>query len=92
VLSWSLLEAMSCGCAIVASDTAPLREAIIDGETGLLTDFFDANALSEKVVSLLEDPALRVKLGHAARKFAVENYDLKKVCLPKMMGYIKSLA
>jgi glycosyltransferase involved in cell wall biosynthesis len=92
VLSWSLLEAMSCGCAIVASDTAPLREAIIDGETGLLTDFFDANALSEKVVGLLDDPALRVKLGHAARKFAVKNYDLKKVCLPKMMGYIKSLA
>lgn len=92
VLSWSLLEAMSCGCAIVASDTAPLREAIIDGQTGLLTDFFDAEALAEQVVGLLENPALRQQLGDAARKFAVENYDLKTVCLPKMLSYINSLA
>jgi len=39
VLSWSLLEAMSVGCAIVASDTAPLREAILHDETGRLVDF-----------------------------------------------------
>lgn len=91
VLSWSLLEAMSCGCAIVASDTAPLREAIIDRQTGLLTDFFDAKALAEEVVGLLGDPALRQQLGDAARKFAVENYDLKTVCLPKILSYIDRL-
>ena len=39
MLSWSLLEAMSAGCAIVASDTAPLREAIRHDETGVLVDF-----------------------------------------------------
>ena len=41
VLSWSLLEAMSAGAAIVASDTAPVKEAMVDGETGLFIDFFD---------------------------------------------------
>lgn len=41
VLSWSLLEAMSAGCAIVASDTAPVREVINHNETGLWVDFFD---------------------------------------------------
>jgi glycosyltransferase involved in cell wall biosynthesis len=92
VLSWSLLEAMSCGCAIVASDTAPLREAIVDDHTGLLTDFFDAKQLSNQVVRLLENPDLRDRLGKAARAFAVENYDLKTVCLPKMLSYIKTLA
>ena len=39
VASWSLREAMACGCAIVASDTAPVREFISDGETGVLTPF-----------------------------------------------------
>lgn len=91
VLSWSLLEAMSCGCAIVASDTAPLQEAIVDGQTGLLADFFDAQALSDRVVQLLESPELRAKLGNAAREFAVKNYDLKTVCLPKMLSYINEL-
>ncbi|MFN3919467.1 MAG: glycosyltransferase, partial [Methylohalobius sp.] len=41
VLSWSLLEAMSVGCAIAASDTPPVREAIHHGETGRLVGFFD---------------------------------------------------
>lgn len=40
VLSWSLLEAMSAGSAIVASDIPPLREVISHGENGLLVDFF----------------------------------------------------
>ena len=41
VLSWSLLEAMSAGAAIVASDTPPVKEAMVDGETGMFVDFFD---------------------------------------------------
>lgn len=91
VLSWSLLEAMACGCAIVASDTAPLREAIIDGETGVLVDFFDPDSLAQKVCDLLEDPRRRQALGKQARKFAVSHYDLESVCLPRMIGLIEQL-
>ena len=40
VLSWSLLETMSAGGAILASDTAPVRKVIFDDETELLTNFF----------------------------------------------------
>lgn len=92
VLSWSLLEAMSAGCAIVASDTQPLREAITHDETGRLVSFFDAAALADEVCGLLDDPAARARLGAAARLFAQENYDLKTVCLPKQLAWVASMA
>jgi glycosyltransferase involved in cell wall biosynthesis len=59
VLSWSLLEAMATGCRIIASDTAPVREVIRDGENGELVDFFDPAAISQKIVTALNDS------GHA---------------------------
>jgi glycosyltransferase involved in cell wall biosynthesis len=82
VLSWSLLEAMSVGCAIVASDTQPLHEAIIDTETGLFVDFFDHTKLSNTVVSLMNDKELRNRLGANARRNAIANFDLNTKCLP----------
>lgn len=92
VLSWSLLEAMSAGCAIVASDTQPLHEAIRHNETGILVDFFDSVALTKNVCDLLDDPAVRARLGANARAFAVANYDLKTVCLPKQLKWVAELA
>jgi glycosyltransferase involved in cell wall biosynthesis len=92
VLSWSLLEAMSAGCAIVASDTAPVREAIRHGETGQLVDFFDPAALAQQVIALCDDPAERAKLGAQARAFAVENYDLETQCLPGQIEWVERLA
>ena len=92
VLSWSLLEAMSVGCAIVASDTQPLREAIRHDETGRLVDFFDVAGLTNEVCALLQDPAARAKLGASARAFAQGNYDLKTVCLPRQLEWVEGLA
>lgn len=91
VLSWSLLEAMSCGCAIVASDTAPVREAIHPGTTGVLTDFFDASALADRVCELLDDASTRQRLGANARDFAIGHYDLQRVCLPRQREWVESL-
>jgi glycosyltransferase involved in cell wall biosynthesis len=92
VLSWSLLEAMSAGCAIVASDTAPVREAIRHGETRQLVDFFDPAALAQQVIDLCKNPAERARLGAQARAFAVENYDLETRCLPGKMAWVQGLA
>ena len=92
VLSWSLLEAMSVGCAIVASNTQPLQEAVHHDDTGRLVDFFDSAALTDEVCALLDDPAARVRLGANARAFAVANYDLRTVCLPKQLAWIAKLA
>lgn len=92
VLSWSLLEAMSVGCAIVASNTQPLLEAVDQGETGRLVDFFDSTGLANEVCALLDDPAAREKLGINARAFAQANYDLKRVCLPRQLQWVEALA
>ncbi|MGB7319556.1 MAG: glycosyltransferase [Planktotalea sp.] len=92
VLSWSLLEAMSTEAAILASDTAPVLEAIRHDETGWLTDFFDADALVEKADALLDDKETRARLGKAAREFVLKTYDLKTQCLPKQLDWVKSLA
>ncbi|SLN69093.1 GDP-mannose-dependent alpha-(1-2)-phosphatidylinositol mannosyltransferase [Roseovarius litorisediminis] len=91
VLSWSLMEAMGCEAAIVASDTAPVREAITDNETGLLVDFFDTDALVGRVCALLEDRATRKRLGQAARKLMREHYDLRTICLPRQMNWVNGL-
>lgn len=92
VLSWSLLEAMSAGCAIVASDTKPLREAIVHRETGLLVDFFDPDGLAREVCALAGDPEARSDLGARARMFAQAHYDLRTVCLPRQLQWVLDLA
>jgi glycosyltransferase involved in cell wall biosynthesis len=91
VLSWSLLEAMSAGCAIVASDTPPVREAVVDKQTGRLVDFFDVAGFSDNVIALCEDPQERKRLGHAAREFALSQYDLRSHCLPGQLAWVQSL-
>lgn len=92
VLSWSLIEAMSVGCAIVASDTAPVQEVITNDVNGRLVDFFSHDHLADAVLSLFDDPVSRARLGLAARQRAMENYDLKQVCLPRQLRWVDTLA
>jgi glycosyltransferase involved in cell wall biosynthesis len=82
---------MSAGCAIVASDTQPLHEAIRPNETGKLVNFFDASALTREVCTLLDNPAERERLGANARAFAQSHYDLQSVCLPAQLKWVESL-
>jgi glycosyltransferase involved in cell wall biosynthesis len=56
VLGWSCIEAMSTGCLVVGSRTAPVEEAIADGKNGVLVDFFDVGALSAAVCEALARP------------------------------------
>ena len=92
VLSWSLLEAMSAGCAIVASDTQPLHEAITHELTGRLVNFFDPQALAAEVCALLDTPQARQQLGHNARAFAQQHYDLQTICLPRQLAWVEKLS
>lgn len=70
VASWSLRESLAAGCAVVGSDTPPVREFITHGVNGLLVPFFDPPGLARTVLDLLEDPALSRRLRENARKYA----------------------
>lgn len=91
VLSWSLLEAMSMEATIVSSDVAPVREAIQHGETGLLVDFFDIEALANQVIDVLSAPEKYKHLGPAARQKVVKSYDFRTKCLPEHIRQMNAL-
>lgn len=91
VLSWSLLEAMAMEATIVAADVPPVREAMEDGKTGLLTDFFDPKALAAKVVDVLARPDDYAHLGPAARADVVARFDYETVCRPEQIRRMNSL-
>lgn len=91
VLSWSLLESMSAESAIVASDTAPVREVVTEDETGWLVDFFDREGLVDRVCALLDDPDTRARLGTNARALVRERYDLQSRCLPQHLDWVAQL-
>ena len=80
----SLLDAMSCGATIVASDTAPVREMIRHGENGILFDFFNVDALAEYVSQLIDRREEYRILGQQASLQIHEHYSVD-VCLPKMV-------
>ena len=91
VLSWSLLESMSMGATIVASDVPPVREAIEHGKTGLLVDFFDPEAIAAQVAQVLDSPKKFAHLGVAAREHIVKTFDFHTVCLPEHIRQINAL-
>ncbi len=76
---------------IVASDVASVREAITHGETGLLVDFFDTDALALQVSDILANPATYSHIGPNARKHAIATYDFLTVCLPEHLKQINAL-
>lgn len=81
----ALLEAMSAGCAIVASDLPGLRDAVVDGQSGLLTAPGSAQELASALGRLLRDPRLCNQLGRAAairaESFSVDTIGGRYVAL-----------
>ena len=92
VLSWSMVEAMSAGALVVASDTAPVREVIRHGENGLLVDFFDIAAWSRSLTEALATPKRFLPLRAAARQTVLDHYDLRTICLPRMVQIVERFA
>lgn len=92
VLSWSMMDAMSCGAVVLGSRTPPVEEMIRDGENGLLADFFSPEDFADKAVAVLKDPDAHRPLGRAAERMIVDRYSLEAV-LPEMLSlYDRAIA
>lgn len=90
VLSWSMLEALSAGCLVVASNTAPVTEMIQDGVNGLLVDFFDTQAICDRIEYALDNPAQMVSIRRHARETILDRYDLAQL-LPQHLQWIQEI-
>ena len=82
VASWSLRESLALGCAIVGSDSQPVREFIAHGENGLLASFFDPAGLADTVLNVIEDQDMNQRLRANARRYAETRLS--------MVDYLKS--
>jgi len=87
VLSWSLIEAMSCGCLVIASDTGPVRD-VIDGENGIRFPFFASEQLAGHVIDALEHPTRYRRMRSKAREQAVERFDMRRKCVPQFLAIL----
>ena len=79
VLSWSLLEAMSCECLVVGADTPPVQEVISDGVNGVLADMNTPDHIADRVVACLEYPSFMATVKKNARQTIERKYRLSRM-------------
>ncbi len=91
VLSWSMMDALSCGATVLASATSPVKEMIRHGENGLLADFFSPEDFADQAIDALKDLASARALGRAAERIIVERYSLDAV-MPEMIKLYEEAA
>lgn len=87
----SLLEAASCGLALIATDVPGCREIVRHEENGLLVELQNPQALAEAMDCLYHDPQTCQRFGRAARRFVEEELNDQAV-MDKTMKIIHRLA
>jgi glycosyltransferase involved in cell wall biosynthesis len=75
----SLMQAAACGLPAVATPIGAIREAVLDGETGLLVPPRDSSALASALERLMTDAALRSRMGHAALAHAQASFGIDRM-------------
>lgn len=91
VLSWSCIEALSCGCLLLGADVAPVREVVEDGVNGALVDGRDPDAVARRAADMLARRALLGGLRAQARAGAVAQFDVRR-CLAAQTRLVEELA
>lgn len=78
VFGWMIAEAMAHGKPVVATRVGGIPELIVQGKSGFLVDRGDTEAMSERVLELLNDDAARTRLGNLGREIVQTKFDLSK--------------
>jgi glycosyltransferase involved in cell wall biosynthesis len=86
---YALLEAMACGVPVVGTRTGGLPELIEDRVSGLVVPKADPAALADGICALLEDDALRTRMGRAARRRVEERFSVERV-VPEMLDLYRA--
>jgi phosphatidylinositol alpha-1,6-mannosyltransferase len=81
------LEASACGLPVIAGDSGGAPEAVRDGETGFVVGGTDRAALTDRLVTLLGDAALRSRLGAAGRAWVEREWPWD-VAAARLNGYL----
>lgn len=84
------LEAMACGTPVIASDVGGLTTLVLDGKNGYRVKVNDAEAMARAIEKLLDNEALRRRMGHRAACYA-EDYSWPKV-VDKLLDVYNELA
>ena len=87
----TIVEGMSCGCCVLASRAGGIPELIEHNHEGILIEPGDVEAWADAISRVLEDHALRGKLGEAARARAVRDFDLQKSVQRSLAFYEEAL-
>jgi colanic acid/amylovoran biosynthesis glycosyltransferase len=82
-----LMEAMSSGLPVVASELSGIPELVEDGVSGLLVPPGDATSLAAALRALYEDPALRRRLGESGRRRVLAEFDIKRSVGELIQGF-----
>lgn len=75
----STQEAMAIGRAVITTDVPGCRETVVEGVNGFLVPPFDAQALAEKMLYLIEHPDEVQRMGVESYRMALENFDVRKI-------------
>ena len=73
------LEAMACGVPVVSTDVGGLPEVNVEGETGFLRPIGDVEGMTAAARTVLTQPDLHARMAEAARRVAVERYDIDRI-------------
>jgi len=88
---YSVIEAMSCGASVVASDCYGIPEVINHGVTGLLAKAGDSADLADCVINLLRNPSRRHQLAVAGRKFVREECSPRRIAALTTQVYFETV-
>ncbi|MBE6649440.1 MAG: glycosyltransferase family 4 protein [Ruminococcaceae bacterium] len=75
----SVLEAMSCGRAIITTDAPGCRETVKDGVNGFLVPVRDSDSIAKKMIEFIENPSSIEKMGNASYEYCKEKFEVGKV-------------